>query len=213
MNIYLRDSKTLQEAIHTRTGKKQLPKIQLHPDLQNGVVDCEREGFVIRSEQLFGEHKGEPNLIDMANMAAFLPVPASCTAKWKIVTVKQGDSMVNIPSELVFDFGEAGKLVVRTQSASDVTRLSSTLPTDRMMRFDAAIDGNTITFTKDSAEKPRPTSGLSLVDLQSLAPQVGVTWDKAASNETNIERIQAAIAAKSAKDEPVKKKTPERATA
>lgn len=209
MNIYLRDSKTLQEAIHTRMNKKQLPKVQLHPDLQNGIVDCEREGFVVRTEQLFGEQKGEPNQTDVQNMAAFLPAPASCTASWKIVTIKQGDSMVNIPSELIFDFADKGKLVVRTQSVADVTRLSSTLATDRMMRFDASLIGGVMTFAKDAGEKPKFSSGLSLLDLQSLAPHVGVTWDKTASNEINIERIQAALSKKGEKVDksplPVKK--------
>ncbi len=198
MNIQLRDSKTLQEDLHKRTGKTVLPKAQLHPDMIHGMVDCDREGFDIRTEMNAGDLIGQPNPTDAANLAAFLPAADSCSAEWRVIRMKQGDSATPIPTELIFTFDAGGKLVIRTQSVADVTRLTSALPADRIMRFDATPGVGKITFVRAGSEKPMPSSPLTDTDLQMEAAKAGVKWDKRASRETMLERIEAAKNAKPA---------------
>lgn len=201
MNIQLRDSQSLQTAIKARLNKKDLPKHQLHPELLHGLVDCDREGFEIRSEMQVGENRGEPDPIDVRNLSDFLPAPDTCQAQWKIVQVKQGDSMVTIPSELVFTFVNGGKIAVRTQAVPDVTKLTSALATDRIATFEVTHANGRLTFTRQGARKPASVDPITDAELQLLAAQRGVKYDKNASRETNIERIAAAEPKKKAEKE------------
>lgn len=197
MNIQLRDSKPLQDALKRRGNRNMLPKAQLHPELLDGVVDADREGFNVRSELLTGEHRGESNPQDVQNLKDFLPAAVECVAAWKVVELKQGESTQRIPSELVFTFaGDNGKLVIHTQAVSDVTKLTSALPSDRTAKFNAVPGEGRITFTLASAEKRLMVSPLSEAELKTQAAIVGVKWDVKASRETMLEKINAAREAK-----------------
>jgi hypothetical protein len=195
MNIQLRDSKPLQDAIKLAANKNQLPKAQLHPELLWGIVDCDREGFDIRSECMFGDHRGESNPVDVRNLKHFLSEPRECEARWKIVTMKQGDSLTSIPSELTFTFDGPDevkpKIVIHTQAVADITKLTSALPSDRSAKFLATPGEGKIKFTPVGAPLPQaPAPSQAIVgELQTQAAILGVPWDKAASLETMIERM------------------------
>lgn len=198
MNIQLRDSQALQTAIYARVGKRPgtLPRAQLHPELLAGIVEGDRGGFEVRSEQMAGEHVGLPVPIDVENMAAFLPQADTCEAHWFVAEVKQGDALQRIPSELIFEFSRGGKLVIRTQTKADVDRLVSILPTDRRVKFDGVFNDGKITLIRAAGEKETPVVGRSVAQLMVEAARAGVPWDKSASVETMAERIAEAQMAK-----------------
>lgn len=191
MNIQLRDSKPLQDFL--KNGRKQMPKAQLHPELLNGIIDCDREGFDIRSEVLDGEHRGDPNPQDVANLKHFLAGPAECEAKWKIITVKQGDSLTSIANELVFHFADDSRLAIRTQAIADIAKLSNALPTDRSARYVATPGNARISFKLVGAALPQVNtlSPLAIGELKTQAAMIGVEWDEKASVETMFERMKA----------------------
>lgn len=211
MNIQLRDSKPLQEAIRNKRRRDpsaplpQIAKAQLHPELLNGIVECDREGFSIRSECLSGETRGEPNPQDVQNLKDFLPAPAKCKAVWKNVTLKQGDAMVAIPSELRFTFEDQSILAIHTQAVSDVTKLTSALPSDQSADFDATPSEGRISFTRVGAAIPQvDTSPMVINELKTQAAIYGVKWDNSASLETMAVLIGEARDAKDAKKKPAK---------
>lgn len=177
MNVQLRNSKTLQDALHKDSGRNALPKAQLHPELLEPYVDNESGGFIVRSE----------NPIDMRNMENFLISGAVCTASW----IKSGSRTAPTPSELIFAFNDGAKLVIRTQSAADVTRLTSSIPSDRTAQFQATYDDGQIVLVRAANEPEKPFSSKSKAELQVEAAKLGVKWDKTASIETMIERIEA----------------------
>ncbi len=191
MNIQLRDSQRLQDAIYKRADKRPgtLPRAQLHPELLAGMVDCDRGGFEIRSEVQAGDERGQPVAMDVENMKLFLPEPDTCTAHWFVANVKQGDAVQRIPSELRFTFEKGGMLVIRTQSAADVNKLTAVLPTDRQMKCDAVIHEGKMTIMKAAGEKDAPIIGRSVAQLMVEAAKAGVPWDTGASVETMAERI------------------------
>lgn len=201
MNIQLRDSRTLQTALKKRANRNMLPKAQLHPELLNGIVECDRESFTVCTRILNGEEEGKPNPVDAQNLADFLPEPATCSAAWFIATVKQGESMLRIPAELVFSFeGEgAGKLVVRTQAVPDVTKLTSALATDQRATFNATYDNGRLTLIRTDSQRLSPVSSLSEAEMQLQAAMNGVKWDKDASRDTMLQLITAAIQKKGKK--------------
>lgn len=195
MNIQLRDSKSLQDAIKKRQGRNMLPKAQLHPELHNGVVDCDRNGFVIRSEFLIDQptqERGTANPQDIQHIKDFLPAPAECTATWKITQIKQGDSMTSIPSELVFQFDDGSKLVIHTQAVSDVTKLSSALPTDQTAKFTATPGDGRIGFVRAGSEAPIIVSPLTDAEIETQCAINGVKYDRKASRETLLKRLNEA---------------------
>ncbi len=195
MNVQLRDSGLLQDFIRAKANKRVLPKAQLHPELQNPIVDCDRSGFTIRSEVLGGAQDGEPNPFDVENLKAFLPEPDICTATWHIVELKQGDAFVRVPSELRFTFARGGLLVMRTQSVLDVSKLSASIPTDHSMTLDARFEApNKLVLTQHVMQAQLPTSSKSEPDLQVEAAKAGVKWDAKASRETMLKRIEDAKA-------------------
>lgn len=201
MNIQLRDSQVLQDFIKKESGRKQLPKPQLHPELLNGVVDCDREGFEIRSEMLTGEHRGDPNPQDVRNLTAFLPDAKQCEARWKIINVKQGDSMMTIPSELVFSFDDGSKLAIHTQAVGDVTKLTSALPTDQIAKFNATPNPENGSVSMVRADSKRiQVSPLSEGELKTQFAIYGLKWDNKASRETAIELLHKAIEKKQKAD-------------
>lgn len=179
MNIQLRDSKTLQDALYKLSDRNALPKAQLHPELLEPHLDTESGGFIVRSK----------NKIDIGHLESFLPQSSVCTANWKF----SGRDASRIPSELVFDFECGGKLAIRTQSAADVTRLTSIIPSDRGgLRFDGHYDDGRLMLVRAVGQKELPSSNKSDAELQLDAAKAGVKWDKKASRETMIERIEEA---------------------
>ncbi len=184
MNIQLRDSRPLQEGmlkvVSEALNRKvtTLAKAQLHPELIEGRVVTTGGGFEVFSE----------NAIDRRNLNWFMPGPGVCTATWQLC----GKDESRIPSSLVFAFDHGGKLVLRTQDNADIGRLTSTVPADQSVRFDAVYDGERITLTRHFTESPRPVSSRSDADLQVDAARLGVPWDKRCSRETMIQRIEAA---------------------
>lgn len=197
MNIQLRDSKTLQDAIKIRLNRTQIPKAQLHPSLLNGLVECDRQSFTIRSEMLYGEHKGESNPQDVENLKHFTK-GGECEARWKIVTFKQGESFSSVPSELVFTFEDQSKLAIHTQAAADITKLTSALPSDQSARYMAEVSDGKIAFVRVGADRIH-VSPLSEEDLRTQCGINGVKWDKSASRETMLKLLSEAIEANAAK--------------
>lgn len=185
MNIQLRDSKHLQDTLLKESRRNALPKAQLHPELLAGRIDGEGFGFVVHSE----------NASDVRLLELFMDGLGSCTASWKM----SGKDHALIPSELIFAFDAGSKLVARTQGVADVSKLTSIIPGDQRHKFNATYAAGKVSLVRDGEEKTPASSTLSLADLQTLAPQLGIVWDTAASNETNIARIQDAIEKKGKK--------------
>ncbi len=206
MNIRLCDSEDLQKLIRDKAKaeparRTQVPKAQLHPELLFGIVECDREHFEIRSEINAGDRKGESDPIDVKHLETFLPEPDMCSASWKVIDVKQGESFQRIPTELIFAFDRGGKIVVRTQAVADVTKLTGALPTDQKGRYQASFAGGCISLKKEGAAKVHPT-----VELRTQCGINGVKWSAEASRETLLEQLAEAIEKKNAKkrkDEPV----------
>lgn len=189
MNIQLRDSASLQAAIRSRFGKTQLPKAQLHPELLNGVVECDRSGFTIRSEYLSGELRGQTNVLDVSLLSDFISVPSKCRAHWKIVEVRQGGSVTSIPVELSFDFENGSKLVVRTQAVNDIAKLTTALPTDQAGEFEAKPEPGVLKIVRAGSEKSAAVTNMSEAEMRVMAARAGVKWDGRASRETMMKKI------------------------
>ncbi len=179
MNIQLRDSKVLQtnmlKVVSSALNREvaTLPKAQLHPELIEGHVDTDSGGFAIHSK----------NSIDVRNLGWFFSAPGACTASWRMC----GKDDNRIASELVFAFEDNSKLVVRTQSSGDQTRLTSTLPSDQKATFNASYEAGRLTLSRQGSAPAQ--SGLSDADLQVRAAVLGVEWDTKASRETMLDRI------------------------
>jgi hypothetical protein len=198
VNIQLRDSKTLQDALIEATKKSSLPrnalpKAQLHPELLNGIVDVDGGGFVVHTEQNKGDHKGEVNAIDAWNMEQFLPQPMGCEAKW--VFTARGKNEPPVPFELIFTFENQSKVAIRTQCAPDLTKLTSALPPDRTARYDACYDAGSIVFVRAANQPELPSVTKTTAHLRLDAAKAGVAWDPKASAETMVERIEKATKA------------------
>lgn len=186
MNIQLCQSQPLQNAIKLKFNRNQIPKAQLHPELLNGIVTCDRESFEIRSEIKYGDHLGLPNPQDVEHLKHFLPAPAECKAEWKHTNQKNGDDTLIIPQELRFVFADSSFLVLKTQTTSDVTQLTNPLPSDQTGRFMATPGEGKISIVRVGSQKSLPMSPLSDAELQTQAAILGVKWDKKASRETML---------------------------
>ena len=184
MNIQFRDSKTLQDALIKATGRKALPRAQLHPELLEATVDVVDGGFVVKSE----------NPMDREHAGHFLPKGDQCSASWTLVRSGSRPDSPLIPVELVFTLDGGGKLIFRTQAVEDQTKLTSAFPKDHRARFDIRNDGERLVITKSAGEPVRSAREVNLLeqsegDLRDQAARAGVKWDGRASLETMAKRI------------------------